>query len=173
MKVALYARVSTDQQTTENQTAILHDWATNRGWQVVRVYEEQEGAWRAGHQRQLAELFDAARQHKFDAVIVWALDRLTREGPAAILKMVDKLKGYRVSVLSYQESWTEAPGELGELLYAIVGWVARMESQRRSERIKAGIARRQAEGWKPGRPKGAKDRKKRQAPRVRELVSQE
>ena len=56
---------------------------------------------------------------------------------------------------------SEAPGELGELLYAIAGWVARMESQRRSERTKAGLARVVAQGKKLGRPPGSKDRRKR------------
>jgi len=64
-------------------------------------------------------------------------------------------------VLSYQESWTEAPGELGELLYALTGWVAKMESQRRSERTKAGLARVKAQGKRLGRPPGSKDRRKR------------
>ncbi|MFC1956164.1 recombinase family protein, partial [Chloroflexota bacterium] len=60
----------------------------------------------------------------------------------------------------YQESWTEAPGELGELLYALSGWVARMESERRSERTKAGLARLVARGKRLGRPPGSKDKKK-------------
>ncbi|MBM4462182.1 MAG: recombinase family protein [Chloroflexi bacterium] len=54
----------------------------------------------------------------------------------------------------------EAPGELAELLYALTGWVARMESQRRSERTKAGLARAVAQGKKLGQPIGAKDRKR-------------
>ncbi len=93
--------------------------------------------------------------------MVWALDRLSREGPLAILTLVDRLKSSGVKVLSYQESWTEAPGELAELLYALTGWVARMESQRRSERTKAGLARAVAQGQKLGRPKGSGDKKKR------------
>ena len=66
-----------------------------------------------------------------------------------------------MKVVSYQESWTEVPGEMAELLYAITGWVARMESQRRSERTKAGLARGVAQGKKLGRPPGSKDRKRR------------
>jgi putative DNA-invertase from lambdoid prophage Rac len=66
-----------------------------------------------------------------------------------------------VQVLSYQEPWTEAGGELLDLLLAIAGWVARMESNRRSERTKAGLARAVAQGKRLGRPKGSKDSKKR------------
>ncbi len=64
-------------------------------------------------------------------------------------------------MLSYQESWTEAPGELAELLYALTGWVARMESQRRSERTRAGLARVKAQGRHLGRPLGSKDKRRR------------
>jgi DNA invertase Pin-like site-specific DNA recombinase len=64
-------------------------------------------------------------------------------------------------VLSHEESWTEAPGELAEVLYAIAGWVARMESQRRSERTRAGLVRVRAAGVRLGRPPGAKDKKRR------------
>ena len=54
-----------------------------------------------------------------------------------------------------------APGEIGEVMYAIAGWVARMESQRRSERTKARLARAISRGKKLGRPVGSKDKKKR------------
>ena len=94
-------------------------------------------------------------------VLVWSLDRLSREGALAILSLVQRLSVCGVRVLSYQESWTEAPGELGELLYALAGWVARMESQRRSERTKAGLVRVKAQGKKLGRPIGSNDKKKR------------
>ena len=94
-------------------------------------------------------------------MLVWALDRLSREGALAILSLIEKLSACGVKVLSYQESWTEAPGELGDLLFALTGWVARMESQRRSERTKAGLARVKAQGKKLGRPKGTKDKRKR------------
>lgn len=161
MKVCIYSRVSTGDQDPGNQSAVLTGWAGQRGYEVITVYEEQESAWKAGHQRQLARLLDDSRKRKFDAVLVWALDRLSREGPLAILTLVNRLKIYGVKVLSYQESWTEAPGELGELLYAIAGWVARMESQRRSERTKAGLARVVAHGKKLGRPPGSKDKRKR------------
>ncbi len=161
MKVSIYSRVSTGKQDTKNQSMVLAEWAKQRGYEVVNIYEEEESAWKAGHQRGLAQLIDDARKRRFQAVLVWALDRLSREGPLAILTLVDRLKSYGTKVLSYQESWTEAPGELADLLYALTGWVARMESQRRSERTKAGLARAVAQGKKLGRPQGSGDKKKR------------
>jgi len=169
MRTSIYVRVSTGQQDTANQLSVLKDWAQQRGFEVTGVYSEEESAWKAGHQRELAHLQQDARKRKFDILLVWSLDRLSREGPLAILSLVNSLKIYGVKVLSYQESWTEAPGELAELLYALTGWVARMESQRRSERTKAGLARAIRDGKKLGRPVGAKDRKRRKPRRAKVL----
>ena len=161
MKAAIYARVSTNSQDTENQVPVLEAWARQRDFEVIGVYAENATSWKAGHQVELKRLQEDARHHKFSLVLVWALDRLSREGAAAILNIVNTLVTYKVKVLSYQESWTEAPGEIGELLYALTGWVARMESQRRSERTKAGLTRALREGKTLGRPVGAKDKEKR------------
>ena len=160
-KASIYVRVSTGDQDTVNQVLALTEWAKNRGYEVVAIYSEEESAWKTGHQRELARLLQDARKRKFDVMLVWALDRLSREGSLAILSLVHRLKTFGVKVLSYQESWTEAPGELAELLYALTGWVARMESQRRSERTKAGLERVKAQGKHLGRPPGSKDRRKR------------
>jgi len=140
---------------------VLTEWAKQRGYEVVAIYQEEETAWKGGHQRALAQLLADARKGKFTIVLVWALDRLSREGSLAILTLVHKLGTYGIKVISYQESWTEAPGELWEMLYALTGWVARMESQRRSERTKVGLKRALTQGKKLGRPKGSKDKKKR------------
>jgi len=161
IKASIYVRVSTGTQDTANQLSVLKYWANQRGFEVIKVYEEEESAWRNGHQRELANLIADARYRKFQAVLVWALDRLSREGALAILSLVQKLSACGVKVLSYQESWTEAPGELAELLYALTGWVARMESQRRSERTKAGLVRVKAQGKRLGRPLGSGDKRKR------------
>ena len=159
MKSVIYARVSTDRQDSDNQVMALEAWANQRGYEVIAVYRESESGWKSGHQKELARLIIEARRHRFDIVLVWALDRLSREGAGAILNLINTLKP--VKVFSYQEPWTEAPGIVADILYAITGWVAQMESQRRSERTKAGLTRAIANGKRLGRPKGSKDKKKR------------
>ena len=57
-----YSPVSTGDQTPANQSAVLTEWANHRGYEVVRIYEEQESAWKAGHQRELAKLLEDARR---------------------------------------------------------------------------------------------------------------
>jgi len=163
MKAALYLRVSSTEQTSDNQLPALKLFAESRGWEIAEIYSEAESAWKVGHQKELARLLNDCRngRHKFDVVLVWALDRLSREGPAAILNLISTLSFCHVRVLSYQELWTEAPGQLGELLFAIAGWVAKMESERRSERTLAGLSRAVKEGKTLGRPMGSKDKRKR------------
>lgn len=160
-KVVIYLRVSTSEQTIENQLPALEKWVADRGHELVEVYQENETAWKSGHQRELSRLFADLRKRKADICLVWALDRLTREGIAKIFELINKFKMYGVQVISYEEQWTEVGGPMADLLYAITAWVAEFESKRRSERTLAGLARAVREGKKLGRPKGSKDRRKR------------
>ncbi len=160
-RAAIWLRVSDPGQHTENQLPDLQAWAERRDLEVVQVYQLQESAWRGAHQTALTQVYEDARRGKFKVLLVWALDRLSREGPLATLEIIDRLSKAGVQVWSYQEPWTEAGGELLDLLLAIAGWVARMESNRRSERTKAGLARAVAQGKRLGRPPGSKDKKKR------------
>ena len=163
MKAALYARVSTVEQTPDNQIQVLTAWAESRGYQVVKVYQEAESAWRGGHQRQLRELTKAAKRGRFDTVLVWALDRLSREGPLEVLRLVHDFQLCGVKLMSYQEAWTWTDGPMAELLYSITAWVAKYESERRSERTKAGMLRKARElgGRIPPRGKDKRKRKRR------------
>jgi len=163
MKTAIYLRVSSSEQNPDNQISALQGVARRLDVDIVEIYQEQESAWKSGHQKELARLIEDVRsgRRKYDMLLVWALDRLSREGVAAILNLVNTFRQYGVKVLSYQEPWTEAPGPMGDILYAITGWVAQYESDRRSERTKAGLARVIKEGKKLGRPPGSKDKHKR------------
>lgn len=148
-------------QHPENHLPDLRAWAERRGVEVVAVYQVQESAWRGAHQKALNQVYQDARRGRFQVLLVWAPDRLSREGIAVTLEIIERLGRYRVKVLSLQESWTEVEGPMQELLLSIVAWVATMESNRRSERTKTGLARAVSEGKRLGRPAGSKDKKKR------------
>lgn len=160
-RAAIWARVSTSEQETENQVAQLRAFAARRGLDVVKVYRVEESAWRGAHAKALTQVQNDGHRGQFSVLLVWALDRLSREGPAALIEIVNRLALRRVEVWSFQEPWTEAGGPMRELLLAIVAWVAQMESQRRSERTKAGLARALAQGKRLGRPPGKRDGKQR------------
>ena len=81
MRAAVYARVSTadGRQDTENQLAELRGFASRQGWQIMGAYIDHESGGRADR-AEFRRMFGDAAQRKFDLVLVWALDRLTREG---------------------------------------------------------------------------------------------
>ena len=167
MKAVSYIRCSTSEQDTANQRLALEQWAERRGFEVVATYQENESAWRQGHQRELARLLNDAPKGRFDLVLVWSLDRLSRLGAAAILNLIHRLGKSGVRVFSFQESWTESPSELTELLFSVIGWTAKMESRRYSERTKAGLARARAQVPGGKLPTRGPDKKKRKRRRPR------
>ena len=162
-KAAIWLRVSTNEQHAENQLPDLQEWAGRRGWEVVKVYQVQESAWRGAHLKALSSVYEDAHRGQFNILLVWALDRLSRQGIAATLEIIKHLSQYQVRVLSLQESWTDVEGPMLELLFSIAAWVAKQESDRRSERTKAGMAIARAKGHLLGRPKGAKDKRQRRS----------
>ena len=161
-KVVIYLRVSSAEQTTENQRPALEHWIEDRGHELLEVYQESESAWRGGHQKELARLLSELPKRKVDICLVWSLDRLSRQGIGTIFSIVDKFKSHGVQVVSYQEPWTEQAGPMADLLYAVCAWVAQFESKRLSERTLAGLARARAAGRILGRPQGSRDKRKRQ-----------
>ena len=106
-------------------------------------------------------LEDAGRR-EFDLLLVWALDRLSREGISNTLGYLERLKKNGVALKSLQESWLDTRDDgLGQLLLAIFSWVAQQERRRIVERTKAGLERAKKAGKQLGRPHGARDRKER------------
>ena len=93
-----------------------------------------------------------AHLRKFDTLLIWALDRLSREGIAQMTGYLERLKLSGVRVLSYQEPWLDTAGPVSELLTAVFGWIAKQERQRIRERVVAGLERAKNQGKKLGRP---------------------
>ncbi len=167
-KAALWVRVSTAHQVGENQLPDLEKFAAHHAYEVVERYEVSESAWNGGkdggeYKKTLQQALDDAWQGKFSVLIIWALDRVTREGAEGALRILRQFRERDCTVVSVKESWLNGSSEVQDVLVAFAGWMAAQESARRSERIRAGLARRKAEG-KPvgGQLHGrGKDRQKR------------
>lgn len=159
MRAALYARVSTKDkgQDTENQLIVLREYCARAGWDVVEEYIDRESA-KNGNRGAFKRLFEDASRRKFDVVVVWALDRLTREGVHQTFGYVEQLKGFGVSFESYTEPHFRTTGPAGELMLAVSAWIARQERQRLSERTIAGLDRARKQGRIGGRPRVVVDR---------------
>jgi len=156
MKAAIYIRVSTEEQSEENQLPVLKSWAESRGYEIAEVYTDIGSAWQHSDQKELRRLIDDARLGRFGIALVWSLDRLTRGGIGKIFSILDNLAEYKVRVISHQESWTDTPSELQPLLFSVYAWVAQQESKRISERTKLGMERARAQGKHIGRPRKEK-----------------
>lgn len=153
MKVAIYARVSTDEQTDHNQIPMLEKWAEARGFEVVKVYHDVGSAYQNNDLVQQRQMLHDARMGEFRKILVYSLDRLTRRGATALGNLLEQVEAYGVHVLSMQQDWTDVPDALYPLLISIYGFWGKYESQMISVRTKAGMARAKAEGKHIGRPR--------------------
>src|SRR5260370_6587285 len=102
--VAIYARVSTDDkgQTPDNQLLQLRAWCGRMGYPVVREYvEHEDGGKGAEYRQQLDAMFTGASQREFDLLLVWSLDRFSREGIAATVSHLQRLASHAVAVPSF------------------------------------------------------------------------
>ena len=154
MKVAIYARVSTDKQDTENQLIQLRDFAAKQGWVVTREYCDYETGSNADR-AQFQHMFTDASKRNFDLLLFWALDRLSREGALKTLQHLDRLEGYGIGFRSFTEPYFDSCGIFKEAVVSIVATLAKQERIKRSERTRAGLARVRSEGRRLGRPKVA------------------
>lgn len=167
MKTAIYVRVSTDEQETINQFPELVKLAGDlkATFSNEDVFSENESAWKAGHQSERKRLLSLIRsgRRKYDYLLIWSLDRLSREGPVMTMGLITELEKYGCQVISVKErSFTDLPRGVRELMIMLMAWIAEQESIRRSERTLAGLERVRKFGSKSGkpigRPKGKKDR---------------
>lgn len=150
-KAALYTRVSTSDQTVENQVAELERVAEFRGWQVVARYSDQGISGAKGRQERpgLNAMLKDAERAKFDVVMCWSLDRLGRS-LIDLLQTVEHLHGIGVDLFLMQQS-IDTTTAAGKLLFHITGAFAEFERATIRERVKAGMVRARTELSKNGK----------------------
>ena len=154
MRVAIYARVSTDDrgQDPENQLRQLRDWCANAGHQIVREYiDHASGAKDADKRLEFAALLADAHKRQFDLVLCWALDRLSREGMVPTVLHLQRLASYRVGFHSYTEPMLSTDNEMvRDIVLAVMASLAKIERQKISDRTRAGMDRVRRQGLKSG-----------------------
>jgi DNA invertase Pin-like site-specific DNA recombinase len=143
-----YVRVSTDEQTVENQLPDLQRLADARGLKLTKTYAENLSA--VKHRPEFESMLKAAHAGKIGTIVVWALDRLHRSMVGSMHTVLE-LDRLGVRVISVREPWLDTSGPVRSLLIAVFGWVAEQERVRISERTKAGLDRARRAGVKLGR----------------------
>jgi DNA invertase Pin-like site-specific DNA recombinase len=151
MKIAIYSRVSTLKQDTENQLVQLREFAHKQGWEIIHEYVDYESGAKA-ERAEFQQMFTDASKRRFDLVLFWALDRLSREGVLETLQHLNRLTSYGVGFRSYTEQFFDSCGVFKDAIIAIMATLAKQERVKRSERTKAGLARVKAAGKTLGRP---------------------
>jgi len=159
--VALYLRVSTDdgRQDTENQDAQLRAYCEHQGWTIAEVYTDHMCGAKSSRPALDRMMLDATRG-KFRAVLVWALDRLTRGGIYEAFDSIKLLRTNGVEFVSFTEPQFRTTGPAGDLLIAVAAWIAQQERLRISERTRAGLEVAKRRGAVLGRPKAVIDRQR-------------
>src|SRR3984893_3733940 len=153
IRAAYYLRVSTEAQEIENQRVEIAPFIDRRGWKLVYAFEDvMSGAKREKDRPGFAAMFKAAHQRKFDILIFWALDRLTREGTRATLNYLQRLESKGIDYVSYQEQWLDSTGPFKDVMVSMFASLAKQERARISERTIAGLKVARAKGKRLGRP---------------------
>lgn len=138
-KAVIYARVSTGEQNLNNQIEQLKTMQKLQNYIFSGVYSDKMSGGSA-NRPEFQRMLKDARLRKFDVILVWSLDRFSREGINNTLTYLKHLKNHGIALKSLKESWLDTSDTgMGELLIAIFSWVAEQERRRISERTKAGL----------------------------------
>ena len=151
MKVALYTRVSTQDQSVEMQLSDLRKFCEQRGFEVYREYSDEGVSGTREKRPSLDELMRDARKRKFDAVLCWRFDRFARS-TKHLITALDEFRHLGIEFISYREN-IDTSNPLRKAAFTIVSAIAELERNIIIERVKAGIKRAKENGKRLGRPR--------------------
>jgi DNA invertase Pin-like site-specific DNA recombinase len=171
-RVALYARVSTAGQTTENQLRELRDAADRMGWQVAAEFIDHgiSGAKSRRDRPQLDAMLKGVARKEFDVVAAWSVDRLGRS-LIDLVELLKELHSMGIDLYLHQQGInTTTPA--GKALFGMMGVFAEFEREMIRERVMSGLARAKVSGTKSGNAIGRPAVSSSVEDRIRELRSQ-
>jgi DNA invertase Pin-like site-specific DNA recombinase len=152
MRIAIYARVSTDRQDNDNQLIQLREFSVKQGWLIVAEYVDTVSGSGKKDRPQFKRMMLEASQRRFDLLLFWKLDRLSREGTRKTLVYLTQLDAWSVAWRSFMEPYFDSCGIMKDVVLAIMATLAEQERVSISERTKAGLVRARRAGKKVGRP---------------------
>ena len=157
VSVAIYLRVSTSSQTTENQLLDLQKVATQNDWDVVGVYTDEGVSGKHGRDKrpQFDALMKDAYQKKFQVIMSWDVSRLGRSLKHLVEFMEDiQAKGIDLFLL---QNGIDTTTPSGRAMFGMLSVFSSFEREMISERVKSGLERAKAEGKILGRPTNMND----------------
>jgi DNA invertase Pin-like site-specific DNA recombinase len=151
MRTALYARVSTlNGQDPEMQLRELREYAARRGWEIADEYTDHGVSGSRDSRPALNRLMTDAQQRRFDAIVVWKVDRFGRS-LRHLVNALAELGALGVAFVSLRDN-LDLSTPSGRLMFAVIGAMAEFERSLIQERVKAGLGNARAKGKQLGRP---------------------
>ena len=156
-RIAIYARVSTSSQTTQNQIDALTELASRQGYDIIKIYSDNgfSGTKSTADRPALNDLMNDARKKQFDMVLVWSLDRLGRSLKHC-LELLQELQELKVDLFFHQQGMDTSTSS-GKLMFSMIGAFSEFERNIIRERVMAGQMRAKKNGVKLGRPSKMND----------------
>jgi|ERR1035438_6426825 DNA invertase Pin-like site-specific DNA recombinase len=156
MRSAIYARVSTKDQSCDLQVRDLRAYSAARKFTIFREYIDIGESGAKNSRPELNNLMADARKRTFDLVVVWRFDRFARSTKHLLLAL-EEFRSLGIQFISYQEN-IDTSSPLVQALFTIVSAVAQLERDLIRERVNAGIRHARASGKQLGRPRRIVDR---------------
>ena len=149
---AIYVRVSTQDQTLENQLLPLKQYAERMGWDY-EIFEEKESTRKTRPVQW--DLYNRLLKKEFDGLLIYKFDRWARS-TKELVEHIERLVDKEIQVVSYSEN-IDLDTSMGKAMLTIISAFAQLERDMIRERTLAGLARARARGKKLGRPRGKKN----------------
>ncbi|MEJ5220334.1 recombinase family protein [Cognatishimia sp. D5M38] len=169
-RAAIYARVSTADQSCERQVMELTGFAERGGYEVIGVFKETASGASANRVAR-NRILDLAQARQIDAILVSELSRWGRS-TQDLLDTLNKLAGWKVSVVAMSGMTFELDTPHGRMMATMLAGIAQFERDLLSERVKSGLAAARARGKKLGRQPGQRPKSDKLAPKVVQAVAE-
>jgi DNA invertase Pin-like site-specific DNA recombinase len=151
MKIGIYARISKDSSSLDNQLILLREYCQRMDYEIAYEYTDIISGASANRQEFNRMLSDASKR-KFEMLLFYSLDRLSREGTRKTVYYLQQLDDYGVTYRSYTEQFIDSSGVFRDVIIALLSTLAKQERIRISERVHAGLSKARQQGRIGGRP---------------------
>jgi putative DNA-invertase from lambdoid prophage Rac len=160
MNAAIYARVSTQDQSCDMQVRELREYAARRGWTITGQYVDTGWSGAKASRPELDRLMRDGALHRFDAILVWKLDRFGRSVRNCLVG-IESLRSLGVRFVAVSQSIdTDESNPTSRLMLHVLAAVAEFEREMIRERVCAGVRNAKVKGKRLGRPTAVFDRQK-------------
>jgi len=150
IRAAIYARVSTKEQSPESQLNDLKRYINDRGYVLYKTYVDEGVSGTKEKRPALDDLMNDARKKRLDVILVWRFDRFARSSQHLVTAL-EEFNNLGINFISYNEN-IDLDSPMGKAMFTIISAMAQLERDIISERVKAGLRNAKAKGVRLGRP---------------------